>query len=95
MSATHAEKEEATDAELNTDVIVQLNSGDVYVATFCSYKCLETLLEKHRSGNEEQSPDHYEVLNVVLVNDSVKGDLLPVVEHMMSEGDFQLVFKKM
>jgi|GEM_PF-2195555 len=76
--------------DLNTDVIVQFDNGDKYFATFMSYKNLEHLLHK---GAEDNS-NIYVVLNTVLVKDFNNGDLMPVIDAMLSEGDFQLVFKK-
>ena len=79
---------------LNTDVIVQFESGDQYVANFLSYNSLETLIVDHRSSTDLPSHEHYQLLNVVLVNNISGSDLHRVVEHMLAEGDFQIAFRK-
>jgi hypothetical protein len=79
---------------LNTDVIVQFDNGDEYVAPFFSVKNLEGMIEEHKHSKEYFSEEYYKLLNAVLVNDFNNSKLLRVIEHMMVEGDFQVVFKK-
>ena|SRR5687767_15848040 len=78
---------------LYTDVIVQFDNGDKYYATFMSYKSLENMISEFNEG--ESNNTLYKILNVVLIRDFNNGDLMPIVESMLAEGDFQLVFKKM
>lgn len=80
---------------LNTDVIVQFESGEEYVANFLSYSTLEHLLVDHRSSTELSNEEHYQLVNVVLVNDHAGGNLHRVIEHMLAEGDFQIAFRKL
>lgn len=79
---------------LNTDVIVRFDNGDEYVATFFSFKNLEGMIEEHKQSNEYFSEAYYKVLDAVLVNDFNNAKLHSVIEHMIVEGDFQVVFKK-
>ena len=94
LSAERSDNEVVDYENLNTDVIVQFDTGDQYVTTFYSYKWLEKMIEKHRASKENRSDRHYEILDIVVVNDLKDGNLLPVVEQMVAEGDFQLAFKK-
>ncbi len=79
---------------LNTDVIVRFDSGEEYVATFFSFKNLEGMIEEHKNSKEYFSEEYYKLLNMVLVNDFNNRNLLSVIEHMIVEGDFQVVFRK-
>jgi hypothetical protein len=79
---------------LNTDVIVRFDNGDEYIATFFSFKNLQGMIEEHKQSKEYFSEEYYRLVNAVLVNDFNNNKLLSVIEHMMAEGDFQLVFKK-
>lgn len=80
--------------DLNTDVIVQFDNGERYFATFFSCKNLESMIrELMRSPDWAPGPG-YKVLDIVVVRDFNNGDLTPVIESMLAEGDFQLVFKK-
>lgn len=81
--------------DLNTDVIVRFENGDEYVATFYSYRSLEQMMEEIKSSKAFVSGRYYKILNMVVVRDFNGGDLLPVIDAMLAEGDFQLVFKKL
>lgn len=80
--------------DLNTDVIVQFDNGDNYIATFYSLKRLKNMLETGTQGSDCISGPYYKVLDMVLVEDFKSGNLLSVIECMIAEGDFQLAFRK-
>ena len=94
LTAGHLDNALEDYEDLNTDVIVQFDNGDQYIATFFSFKNLEGMLEAHKHSEEYLSEDYYKVLDAVLINDFKDRKLLRVIEHMMVEGDFQVVFKK-
>jgi hypothetical protein len=81
--------------DLNTDVIVSLDNGDEYIATFFSFKNLQGMIEEHRHSKEFLTRRCYKTLNAVLVNDFKYENLRPVIERMIVEGDFQVMFKKL
>jgi hypothetical protein len=80
--------------DLTTDVIVHFDNGDRYVATFYSYKCLNEMLETDMKSAAFFAKDYYRILDMVLVKDFNNGDLYSLIETMIAEGDFQLVFRK-
>ena len=77
-----------------SDVIVQFGNNDLYVATFYSVVNLENMIALHNASEERDSETYYKIFNAVIVNGLRETDLMPVIEAMMVEGDFQLVFKK-
>jgi hypothetical protein len=79
---------------INTDVIVEFENGDRYSAIFYSHKNLHEVMTETERSEEYRSYTYYKVLDIVLVRDFNGGDLRPVIEAMLKEGDFQLVFKK-
>jgi hypothetical protein len=81
--------------DLNTDVIVNFENGDKYVATFFSHKNLKKTVDADRQAFDFSSDRYYRILNMVLVEDLNKENLLAVIECMIAEGDFQLIFKKL
>lgn len=81
-------------ADLNTDVIVRFTSGDAYVATFFSFRNLEEMFAEYRRTREKHAEPYYKILNAVAVENLQTSRLLPVIEHMIVEGDFQVVFHK-
>jgi hypothetical protein len=87
---------EALDYEnLSTDVIVRMDTGERYIATFFSYKNLVETVKLEMETWDPYQGQYYKVLDTVIVKDFNSGDLRAVIEHMVAEGDFQLVFKKM
>jgi hypothetical protein len=78
----------------NTDVIVQFENGDRYSAVFFSHKSLKGLMDRDAQSDSYKAYEYYRVLNIVLVKDFNKGNLMPVIEAMITEGDFQLIFRK-
>ena len=93
LTVEYHEKGRTDYENLHTDVIVQFDNGDKYFASFMSYKKLEEMIDELRKRGEKTGL--YRVLQTVLVKDFNNGNLLPVIEAMLTEGDFQLVFKKM
>lgn len=89
-------KSEALDyTNLSTDVIVRMDNGEKYIATFFSYKSFIETVELEMETWDPYQGQYYKVLDTVLVKDFNGGDLRAVIENMIAEGDFQLVFKKM
>ena len=80
--------------DINTDVIVQFENGDQYSAVFYSHKNLHNVMNEIEESDEYRSYTYYRVLDIVLVRDFNDGDLRPIIEAMLKEGDFQLIFKK-
>src|SRR5687768_18442146 len=79
---------------INTDVIVQFENGDKYSAIFYSHKNLHNVMAEIEKSDEYSSYTYYRVLDIVLVRDFDDGDLRPVIDAMLKEGDFQVIFKK-
>lgn len=79
---------------INTDVIVEFENGDKYSAIFYSHKNLHNVMAEIEQSDEYGSCTYYRVLNIVLVRDFNDEDLRPVINAMLKEGDFQLIFKK-
>ena len=80
--------------ETDTDVFVHLNDGKKYVATFCTYKKMELLMNDIRSV-EERPKNYLWFKNLVLVKEIEEEQIFEVVEEMIDEGDFQVLFKKL
>jgi len=77
---------------VGTDVIVEFADDDQYVATFYSTTNLKQMIDEELQSKEYESKSYYKIFNAVFVKDF--HHLLPVIEAMMVEGDFQLIFKK-
>ena len=73
---------------------MRFSDEDSYIATFFSHESLKEILDFDIESGECFLEHYYRILDMVLVKDFNRGNLLPVIEGMIAEGDFQLVFKK-
>lgn len=94
LTSDSAQGNLADPSSIGTDVIVQFGDEDQYIATFYSIPGLEQMVAFHKGSGEAGSKNYYRIFNAVLVNDLKQSDLLPVIENMVAEGDFQLVFRR-
>ncbi len=89
------EKKPSDYDDLQTDVFVNFDNGDQYVATFFSYKCWKNMMDADMMAPDYFIDNYYRiVLNTVLIKDFNNGNLRPIIDSMIAEGDFQLIFRK-
>ncbi|MEI9921428.1 MAG: hypothetical protein WDO14_21975 [Bacteroidota bacterium] len=88
------DREGIDDGSLSTDVIVELDDGQKYIATFYASDFLEATIREERSTPVYNSGHYYKILNMVLVKNLNYQEMLEVIDEMIDEGDFQLVFNK-
>lgn len=81
--------------QLNTDVIVCLKEGGKYKANFIALKKLRKEFETHQKKATNYARQYYWSENMVIVKNMNKKNLLPMIEYMIEEGDFQLIFEKL
>lgn len=79
----------------NTDVIVEFEGGDIYVGAFFTYKNLETKRMEYQNTNEFLGGKYFWVERMVFVDEITKDRIEEVVVHLIDEGDFQNVFRKL
>jgi hypothetical protein len=92
LTALYLESGRPNYDNLSTDVIVQFDDDVKYIATFISSESLAEVINELKEATADART--YKVLNAVLVKDFNHGDLMPVIDAMLTEGDFQLVFRK-
>lgn len=80
---------------LNTDVIVQLQNGHSYRANFITLKKLVNEFQGHQQQVEGLAKKYFWTKSMVIVNDMQKEELTPIIEYMIEEGDFQMIFEKL
>ena len=89
------EKKPSDYDDLQTDVFVNFDNGDQYEATFFSYKCWKNMMDADMMAPDYFIDNYYRiVLNTVLIKDFNNGNLRPIIDSMIAEGDFQLIFRK-
>lgn len=80
---------------MDTEVIVVLSNGKKYRAHFTVMRKLAAEVEKKQQDSQEVAQKYYWCKDRVIVNKISRKDLHPIVEHMMDEGDFQMIFEKL
>ena len=78
----------------NTDVIVVLDNGQKYIASFFTYSNISKLKLEHKKTGEYLSGKYFRVDNMVLIENCSKENIEEVVQYLIDEGDFEYVFRK-
>ncbi|KRE29651.1 hypothetical protein [Paenibacillus sp. Soil522] len=78
----------------NTDVIVMFEDGSKWVASFYTYKNIQTLAEKNRQTGECLHGKYFWGSDMLLVDECSRIRIEEVIEHLIIQGDFELLFDK-
>ncbi len=76
----------------NTDVIVFLENGKKYIASFFAYANIQKLQLKHQQNGDFLHGSYFWDKNMVLVEDCSMNIIEPVVKDLIDEGNFREVF---
>jgi len=79
----------------NTDVIVKMINGDIYIASFFSYASLNSISTKNRKKNDFLDGRFFWASNMMLVENCTKELIDIVVYHLIEEQQFVKVFQKL
>ena len=79
----------------STDVIVEFKGGDTYISTFFTYKNLETKRMEYQNTGEFLGGKYFWEERMVFVDQITEDRIEEVVVHLIDEGDFQKVFRKL
>ncbi|MCB0563678.1 MAG: hypothetical protein KDD01_04810 [Phaeodactylibacter sp.] len=79
----------------NTDVIVRLEDGSVYAASFFTYDDIERIRREHQRDGEFLNGKYFWAEQMVLVDSCSRADVTAVVEHMLETGDFLELFRRL
>ncbi|NQX65652.1 hypothetical protein HQN90_05875 [Paenibacillus alba] len=78
----------------NTDAIVTFEDGSRWVASFFTYKNIQTLAEKNQQTGECLQGKYFWGSDMVLVDECSRIRIEEVVEHLIFKGDFEVIFDK-
>jgi hypothetical protein len=78
----------------NTDAIVTFEDGSRWVASFFTYKNIESLAIKNQQTGECLSGKYYWGSDMILVDECSRNRIEEVIEHLIFKGDFELIFDK-
>ena len=77
----------------NTDVIIQGNNGEKYIASFFAYNNIHVKAIENKIQQEFLKGQYFWVENMVLVKSCKKEVIQKVVEEMIDEGEFLKAFQ--
>ncbi|MNO25180.1 hypothetical protein D3C76_150130 [compost metagenome] len=79
---------------VNTDAIVTFEDGSRWVASFFTYKNIQTLVEKNQHTGECLHGKYFWGSDMILVDECSRNGIEEVIEHLIINGDFELMFDK-
>ncbi|MEN0047024.1 MAG: hypothetical protein AAF806_08210 [Bacteroidota bacterium] len=92
------EKEESNEIDyVNTctDVIVELENGDTFIASFLTFHHLFTIIQSNIENGNFLNGKYFWMELMVLVKDCSIATIEAVIEDMIEEGDFLLAFQRL
>lgn len=80
--------------DLHTDVVVELKNRDKYIASFFTYKNMETLKSLHQEKGDYLHGKYFWVKGMLMVEECNRENIEMVIHDLIEEGDFFRVFRK-
>ncbi|MEK7857336.1 MAG: hypothetical protein AAB288_14695 [Acidobacteriota bacterium] len=78
----------------NSDVIVTIENGEKWVASFFTYRNIQTLREKNKASGECMSGAYFWASDMILMDELSRARIEAVVNDLREEGEFENVFDK-
>ncbi|SHJ97527.1 hypothetical protein SAMN02745163_02968 [Clostridium cavendishii DSM 21758] len=78
----------------NTDVIVEFDIWDRWVASFFTYSNINKLIENNQNTGECLCGKYFWAANMLLVDEVSRKRIQEVIEHLINKNEFEGVFKK-
>ena len=78
-----------------TDVIVWLEGGKKYVASFFKYSYINKIKQKNTISGEYLNGKYFWDRNMILVDECTELLIKPVIEDIINEGNFYEAFRKL
>ncbi|GFN33979.1 hypothetical protein [Paenibacillus xylaniclasticus] len=78
----------------NTDVIVTFEDGSRWVASFFTYKNVQSLVEKNRHTGECLHGKYLWSSDMILVDECSRERIEEVIGHLLLRGNFKVIFCK-
>jgi hypothetical protein len=87
----------------NVDAVVMVEESDEngrvetvkYLASFFTYRKIGDLTQQHRQNGEFLHGAYFHAPNMVLIDRCSAAQIRRVVDHLMKEGEFEGIFKRM
>ena len=80
--------------DVNTDVKVTLPDRSVWMATFFTYKNIQSLREKNEQTGECMNGTYFQASDMVLIDIATRERIVEVIDYLTDSGEFESVFTK-
>lgn len=78
----------------NTDVIVSFEDGRKYVATFFTYKNIQTLIDKNKKTGECMNGKYFWASDMILIDECSRSRIEKLIFHLIEKEEFEMIFKE-
>ena len=78
----------------NSDVIVTLENGNSWIATFFSYKNIQSLAQRDRTTGDCLHGNYFWASDMILVDEVSRSRIEEVIEHLIEHSEFERVFSR-
>ncbi len=86
------EKEPANESEEYTDVVVTLENGEKYIASFFAYGSIASIVKRNLASDKNLAGRFFWSKHMILTSSCDFDTVKEVVEYLIEEGDFKNVF---
>jgi hypothetical protein len=94
IEAENWELGELNPADANTSVVVTLEDGSIWTATFFTYRNVLTLVESYKSDSECLNGKYFWAWDMILVDEVTRERIEEVVRHFFEEREFSGPFRE-
>lgn len=95
LSNEFASREQSEEENGNTEVIVQLTNGERHVASFFTFKNIELIRKENKRNGTFLEGKYFWVKGMFLIDNCGRESISQVVDHLINEGEFFQVFRKL
>lgn len=78
----------------DTDVIIEFENNDRWVASFFTYNYISTLVEKNKHTGECLYGKYFWSSDMILIDETSRERIEEVIRYLINEGDFEYIFIK-
>jgi hypothetical protein len=78
--------------DANSDVVVEMEDGSRWVATFFTFRNIDSLVKKNQSTGEYLHGKYFWASNMILVDEIRRDRIIEVIVDLIQDGSFSRVF---
>ena len=94
IEAENCETVHWTPIDDNTDVVVTFEDGRKHIATFFTYKNIQTLIDKNKRTGECLNGKYFWASDMILVDECSRNNIEKLIFHLIEEEEFHVIFKE-